>query len=61
MTSLVQKKDENLYTYYYWTKSLLKKIHGQDQVTNNDRDIIVLSLSKQQFLQDTIMKFILGI
>ena len=61
LSSLAQKKDEDLCTYYRRTEDLLKEIHGRDQVTNNSRDTIVLSPSKQQFLKDTIMKFILGI
>ena len=58
---LAQKEDKDLYTYYCWIEEQLKEIHGKDQIINNGRDIIVLSLSKQQFLIDTIMKFILGI
>ena len=61
LSSLAQKEDEDLYTYYCRTEDLLKGIHGRDQVTNNSRDAIVLSPSKQQLFKDTIMKFILGI
>ena len=28
LLSLTQKKDEDLYIYYYWTKGLLKGIYG---------------------------------
>ena len=58
---LAPKEDKDLYTYYYQTKILLKEIHKWDQVTNNNRNIIILSLSKQQLLKNTIMKFILQI
>ena len=61
LSSLAQKEDEDLYTYYCRTEGLLKGIYGQDQVTNNGRDIIVLNPSKQQLFKDTIIKFILGI
>lgn len=61
LLSLAQKEDEDLYTYYRRTEGLLKAIHGRDQVTNNGRDTVILSPSKQQLLKDTIMRFILGI
>lgn len=62
LSSLAQKEDEDQYTYYRRTEGLLKRIHGRDQVTNNNgRDTIALSPSEQQLLKDTIMKFILGI
>ena len=61
LSSLAQKENEDLYTYYYWTEGLLKGIYGQDQVITNGRDIIVLSPSKQQVLKDTIIKYILEI
>ena len=61
LSSLAQKENKDLYIYYCWTEDLQKGIHGQDQVTNNGKNTIVLSLSEQQFLKDTIMKFILGI
>ena len=61
LLSLVQKKDENLYTYYCRTKNLLKKIHGRDQVTHNGRDTVTPSSSKQQLFNDTIIRFILSI
>lgn len=49
-----------MYTYYRRTKRLLKGIHGRDQVINNGRETVTLSLPEQQLLKDTIMKFILG-
>ena len=61
LSSLAQKEDEDLYTYYRRTESLLKGIHGRDQVTNSGRDTVTLSPAEQQLLKDTIMKFILGI
>ena len=47
LANLVQKIDENLYTYYYWTKRFLKRIYKQDQVTNNGRETITLCLPEQ--------------
>lgn len=47
LLSLRQKEDKNLYTYYCQTKSLLKGISVQDQITNNSGDTVTLSLSKQ--------------
>ena len=61
LSNLAQKEDEDLYTYYRHTETLLKRIHGRDQVTNSDRVIVTLSPVKQQLLKDIIMKFILGI
>ena len=61
LSNLPWKKDENLYTYYQHTETLLKRIHGRDQVTNSGRVIVTLSPVKQQLLKDTIMKFIPGI
>ena len=61
LLNLVQKKDKNLYTYYRYTKSLLKGIHRQNQVINSGRNIVILSHAEQQHFKDTIMKFILRI
>ncbi len=61
LSNLVQKEDEDLYTYYHCTEGLLKSIHRRDQVTNSGRDTVALSPVKQQLLKDTIMKFILRI
>lgn len=60
LSSLKQKKDEDLYICYCWTKSLLKKIYDQDEITYNKRDIVTFSPLKQQLLNDTIIKFILS-
>lgn len=49
-----------MYTYYYKTKNLLKRIYYQDEVTNNDKNTVTLSLFKEQFLNNTIIKFISG-
>ena len=56
---LTYNEGKDLYIYYYWTKGLLKEIYGQGQVTNNSRDTVSFSLFKQQFLKDTIIRFIL--
>ena len=61
LSNLAKKKDEDLYTYYGYIESLLKGIHGRDQVTISGRDTVTLSPAEQQLLKDTIMKFILGI
>lgn len=60
LSNLALKEDEDLYIYYCCTKGLLNRIHGQDQVINSGRNIITHSRAKQQFLKDTIIKFILG-
>lgn len=59
--SLRLKVDKDLYIYYCQTESLLKEIHGQNKVTNNSRNIIVLSSSRWKLLKNTIMKLILEI
>lgn len=61
LSSLSQKEDEDLYTYYRRTEALLRGIHGKDRVTNNGTDTIILSPPEQYLLKDTIMKYILGI
>ena len=61
LSNLAQKKDEDLYTYYRRIESLLKRIYGRDQVTNSGKNTVTLSLTEQQLLKDTIIKFILGI
>lgn len=61
LSSLSQKEDEDLYTYYRRTEALLRGIHGKDRVTNNGTDTIILSPLEQYLLKDTIMKYILGI
>lgn len=42
-------------------EGMLKKIYGRDKVTNNSRDTVMCSRSKQQLLKKTIMMFFLWI
>lgn len=60
LSNLAQKKDEDLYIYYCQTEDLLKKIHRQDRVTNNGRNIVTFSPFEEQLFNDNIIKFILG-
>ncbi len=61
LSTLSQKKDEDIYTYYRRTETLLIGISGRDQVTHNGENSIILNNAKQHILKDTIAKFGFGL
>ena len=57
----MQKKDEDLYTYYYHTEVLLKKIAGRDWVTHDRENAVILNRAETHIFQNIITKFIFGL
>ena len=61
LSSLTQKEDEDLYTYYRRTEVLLTGIAGRDRVTHDGENAVILNRAEQHILKDTITKFIFGL
>lgn len=57
LTILSQKKDDNLYIYYYRTVTSLIGISGRNRVIYNKENTIILNKAEQHNLKDTIAKF----
>lgn len=61
LTTLSQKKDDDLYTYYYWTEILLIDIPGKDKVIHDGENIVIFIKGEQNILKDTIAKLGFGL
>ena len=61
LTTLSQKEDENLYTYYCRTETLLIGISGRDRVTHDGENTVILNKAEQHILKDIIAKFGFGL
>lgn len=61
LSTLSQKKDEDLYTYYYQTKTLFIKTARKNRVTHDGENTITLNRAEQHIPRDKIINFGFGL
>ncbi len=61
LSTLSQKKYDDLYTYHHRTETLLIGISRRDWKTHNGENSIILNNTEQHILKDLIAKFRFGL